>query len=204
MPPSLETLRVFSATPGSYLGWGRLTAWGGLASLSTAWRRMLSEADMQNWGAIAPALAIVGALHIWRAKSRRAVIVVLATAGALSMGPVWLIDSSAKPIRLVNDAIWQLGSSLKPGVFDDSTLSLKENSLPLPGMLPVLLAPGYEFARVAGRYSILVGLAAVTLAIATLNRLPRRWAVILGFLLALEMLPKPRQPSPFPQTPHPA
>ena len=204
LPPGLEALRVFSATPGSYLGWGRLTAWESLAGLSTAWRRMLSEADMQNWGVIAPVLAIAGALHIWRAKSRRAVIVVLATAGALSMGPVWLIDSSAEPIRLVNDAIWQLGSSLKPGVFDDSTLRLKKNSLPLPGMLPVLLAPGYEFARVAGRYSILVGLAAITLAIATLNRLPRAWAVALGCLLALEMLPKPRQPSPFPQTPHPA
>ncbi len=204
LPPSLKTLHAFSATPGSYLGWGRLTVWRGLADLSIGWRRMLSEADVQNWGVITPALAIAGALQAWRTKSMRAIIVVLATAGVLSMGPLVLIDSPNEFVKNINNMIWLLGNRLKPAMFNDSTLSLGENSLPLPGMLPILLLPGYEFARVAGRYSILVSLAAVILVIAALNCLPRRWAIVLVCLSALEMLPKPRQPAPFPQTPHPA
>lgn len=205
LSPTLSALSRAGATPGNYVGWGRLTAWKALTELTANWRDLSRGVDQQNWGVLAVAIAIPGALCAWRAKSTRPVLAVLVVAAVLSFGPFWQHGLPQPPLlERVNDYVWQLGARLKPGVFDETQTTLKQEGIPLPGMLPVLFVPRYEFARFSGRYTILVGLAVVALAMAALNRLPKAWAALLGCLWIIELLPQPRQPVPVPTEPHPA
>ncbi|MCS7060930.1 MAG: hypothetical protein RMN25_07155 [Anaerolineae bacterium] len=201
---SLQGLTAFSSVPGSYLGWSRLSVWKELANLTAPWRQNFSEADIQNWGVLAALLAIPGIILVWRSKSRRALILVLGVAAILSFGPLWRAPLQSDLLKQLNESIWQIGAQLKPELFSEFSASLKNDSVPLPGMLPVMLLPRYEFARVAGRYSIWVGLAVVALGLITLNRLPKRWAIVIGCVWVIELLPIPRQPQLLPTQPHPA
>lgn len=202
---SLQALTAFSATPGSYLGWSRLSVWKEPASLTAGWRRNFSEADIQNWGVLSAILAASGVILTWRAKSNRMLTGLLIITSILSFGPLWRDSPLHGDLsRQTNEWIWQLGAVLKPELFSDFSASLKGDSVPLPGMLPVLLIPRYEFARVAGRYSIWVGLTVAALGLITLSRLPHKWAIVLGCLWMIELLPVPRQPQLAPIQPHPA
>lgn len=205
LSPTLSALSRAGATPGNYVGWGRLTIWKALADLTAGWRDMSRGIDQQNWGVLTAVLAAVGAVWTRHAKSKRSALILLAAAGILSFGPFWGHGLSQPPLfERVNDYVWQAGAQLKPEVFDETQATLKQKGIPLPGMLPLLLVPRYEFARFVGRYAIVVGLGAVALSVVTLNRLPKRWAALLGCLWIVELLPQPRQPTPLPIDPHPA
>lgn len=202
---SLRALNAFSATPGSYLGWGHLSAWEALTKLPLSRQQSFFEVGAQNWGIVAPVLSVFGAVLAWRTRSRRALLALLVVSGTLSFGPIW----RASPLynnwfRHLNELFWEWGADLKPQIFSSFSAELKNDSVPLPGILPVMLVPRYEFARVAARYSIWVGLVVAALSLIVLSRLPRGLATILACLWVIELLPQPRQPQPAPARPHPA
>ena len=150
-------------------------------------------------------LTVAGIFTLWRARHMRAIAVLLIVSAMLSFGPLW--ENPPVETELagrINNPLWQLGSRTKPDLFDARSVDIKTHSLPLPAMVPVILLPRYESARVSGRYSIWAGLAAVALVVAVLGHLPKKWAVAIGCIWVLELLPAPRQPHIIPTQPHPA
>ncbi|MGQ9815926.1 MAG: hypothetical protein ACUVR3_12390 [Candidatus Roseilinea sp.] len=207
--PSLFEVAYFGSAPANYLGWGDLSPWQFLKDLTRSWRRVVSEQHMQNWGALFLLLIAAGVITVWRFRYLRAhgriLLALLMTSLILSLGPLWQNPPSQFDIlKQVNVHLWKLGSQLKPNLFTPATEDLAANSLPLPAIVPVILAPRYEYARVSAHYSMWAGLASIAIAMLFLNRLPRGWAVAIGCLWLLELLPAPQHPQVIPAQPHPA
>lgn len=203
--PSLSQLVYFRMVPTSYVGWGVLSPWKFLTDLSRLWQQTLPEQRVQNWGLLTLLLATAAVVTVRRNRHTRVMLVLLIVSIFLSLGPLWKDPPvSSNVIEKINTPLWQLGSQLKPDLFDARAESLKLSTLPLPAVGPVILVPRYEYARISRRYSIWVGLAAVGLAIVFLTCLPRKWAVAIGCLWMLELLPAPRHPQAIPTQPHPA
>lgn len=204
--PVISELAYFGSKPQDYVGWGQYSFWTGLAQLSKSLRNWSGEQSFQNWGIGTLVFSAIGAALLWRRRAMRVLILLILLAATLSFGPFWQpIRSQPAFLQRLNNFIWEQGIRLKPAVFTENAVSLsKSNSLPLPGILPVMLLPRYEFARVAGRYSILVSLIAVALVSVFLTRIPKRGGVVLGCLWLIELLPMPRPGIALPATPHPA
>ena len=202
--PSLLLLARFESSPASFIGWGR-SGWRFLVDFTRSWRPLLPEQYVQNWGVLIAVLTVVGIATLWRDRHIRTMVILLIVSAILSFGPLWENPPVGADIAgRINSHLWQIGRRLKPGVFDAGSEDLKTRSLPLPGMVPLIVVPRYEFARASGRYSIWVGLAAVAIAIAALNRLPKGSAIAVGCLWILELLPLPLPPGVIPTQPHPA
>lgn len=199
--PSLPEIVFYRSRLGCFVGWSGLSPWQFLRERLAA----CSEPHLQNWGILVLMLAAIGSVIAWRARFVRVLLIVLLSAMILALGPVWPDSPIAGDLtRTVNDFLWKVGKQTKPFLFDEYSETLKETGVPLPPILLVLFVPSYESARVSGRYSIWVGLAAVALSSLALQRLPQRWAIAIGLLWVLELLPVSRLPLSLPTEPHPA
>jgi hypothetical protein len=203
--PSLTEVTGFQSSLTSYLGWGALSHWQLLKNLTLSWRPVLEAQNNQNWGVLTIILTSAGIVTVIKTRTHKAILVLLLTCFLLSLGPVWRIPlSKLHVIQTLNDSIWQLGSMLKPSLFDAHSHDLKDEGVPSPVMVAYLLIPRFEYARVPGRYAIWVGLAALALSLLALRRLPATVSTILACIWLLELLPRPLIPRPVPVVAHPA
>ncbi len=204
LSPNLIDITRSRSSLSSYVGWSRLSYWSGLREVNLQ-RPKGGEINEQNWGVLLPLLSASGAIAIWRLKTHRSLLLLGGTAFVLSLGPLW-VDGRIDPTLAarINEPVWQIARSLKPDLFDSRSDVLKSQSLPLPAIVPMLVLPRFEQARMPGRYSVWVGLAAVAISAFALSRLPRRWAIAIGYLWVVELLPVPDLAVHVPRAPHPA
>lgn len=204
LSPNLFDITRSRSSLSSYAGWSRLSYWPALREINPQ-RPKGGEINEQNWGILILLLSAAGVIMLWRLKAHRSLIMLGATAFVLSMGPLW-IDGRIDPALAtrVNEPVWQAARALKPDLFDRRSEVLKSQSLPLPAIVPMLVLPRFEQARMPGRYSVWVGLAAVALSAFALSRLPRKWGIAIGCLWVVELLPVPNGIVNIPSTPHPA
>ncbi len=205
LPPPLQELAHYTSKPWDFVGWGRLSFWKDLAQIKTSWKLPTQEANLQNWGIGTLILSSIGALVVWRKRKMRVLIALVAITLVLSFGPVWRHERQNPPsIQRLNELLWHLGARIKPSTFDASSGPLKSDSVPLPGILPVMFVPRYESARVAARHSIALGLVAAALVVTALGQVRGGFAIVLGCLWLVELLPAPSPTILLPQQPHPA
>ena len=205
LSPSLAEVAIFQSSPTSYLGWGNYTHWQILKDLTRSWRPILPEQNSQNWGVLTIALALVGALITLKTKVHKTILSLFMLCFLLSLGPAWRVLPPLPPVfNFLNHNIWQLGSALKPSLFDPHSHQLKNETIPSPIMAAYLFIPRFEYARVSGRFAIWVGLAALTLGLLALRRLPTPIATLIACIWLIELLPRPLIPRPAPTAAHPA
>jgi len=203
--PPLTEVTQFQSALTSYFGWGNYTHWQLLKDLTRAWRPILPEQNSQNWGILTFILTLAGIVAVIKTRTHKSILVLLLTCLLLSLGPTWRIPlSKLHIIQTLNNSIWQLGSTLKPSLFDSYSHDLKDEIVPSPVMVAYLLIPRFEYARAPGRFTIWVGLAALALSLLALRRLPATASTILACIWLLELLPRPLIAQPVPVVAHPA
>ncbi|MFN4294809.1 MAG: hypothetical protein ACK4JD_11830 [Thermoflexales bacterium] len=205
LPPLLQELAHYTSKPWDYVGWGYLSFWKDLAQIKMTWKPPTQEANFQNWGIGTLILSSIGALVVWRVRKMRVLTALIAIILILSFGPVWRHGNQNPPsLQRLNELLWHLGARVKPSTFSESSSPLKSDSVPLPGILPVMFVPRYESARAAARHSIALGLIAAALVVTAINQMRSGLAIALGCLWLIELLPNPSPTILLPQQPHPA
>lgn len=199
-----------SASLPSVIGWS-LTAWRNLEPMA---QQILNdvlipptEALSQNWGLLVWLFAFPGVVVAIRERSalKLSVLSVLVVSFLLAAGPLWVDPPFRSELVVsVNKALWQLGQTLKPWLFDHWSSDLVDRALPLPALPLYMFVPRYEMARVPVRYLIVASYCAVILSVVFLSKLPKLWQVALSALWLLELLPMPTNQVPVPDAPHPA
>ncbi len=210
-PPSLLEVANQSATPFSYIGWGPFSLWQGLVEITAQWRQAWTDIPFSwarestaNWGLIFVPLTAASTAILLHARAERRFLILLVVALVLSLGPAWIDPPfSVQPFKPINSLIWQVSQQLKPALFDSRSAHFQEHAVPLPAIVPLTAIPRLEHARFINRFSSLVSLAVIALAVIALSRLPRAWAIAITCLWVIELLPLPRPSQPVPTHPHP-
>lgn len=216
LPPNLRAITfivneapVMQASLSSVVGW-YLTAWRELTTLTGRTLRIFvpgAEVLSQNWGLLIWVFTFLGAVVALRERSalKLSILSLLVVAFLLALGPFWVNPPfHSELIVSINRALWHLGQTIKPSLFDHWSSDLTNTALPLPALPLYMFVPHYEMARVPGRYLIIVGFCAVILSVVFLSKLPKLWQVALSAVWLLELLPMPTQLLPAPDAPHPA
>jgi hypothetical protein len=167
------------------------------------------EQELGNFGILGSAAALIGAVLAWRDKAWRATVVLVLVCLVLSLGLVlrWNGDAVQWPaLRPLNQWLWQIGHTLKPGFFKDAQPGKSfADAVPLPAYVLTLVLPYLERGRMFARYALAASLGIYLLAGLALARVRRTWLqVIVGCLLILEIVPPPLEVVPFPPENHPA
>jgi len=118
-------------------------------------------------------------------------------------------------LRLLNQALWQVGHSLKPGFFVDAQPPAPfADAIPLPALLLSIFVPFWERGRVFARYALAASVAVLLLAGMALVEVRRLWPnrpiaglalqLVLAGVLLFEIVPPPLETLPFPPEGHQA
>lgn len=226
--PTILWFREATAVSSSAgFGLDQLSSWGAsLNSVATpfvrhpvAWARQFTDAVYQgsasesgtvSLGPVAIGLAIIG---LWAARRRRRwwPVVMLTVFGmVLALGPYlrWndqLVQWDNGLLSQIHAWLWSLGHAVKPQVFAPPLPPTPyDHAIPLPAIVPLILVPTWEGARISARYALVGSIGVYLLAIWVTSRVSRRWIqIMLGAALLFEWLPAPTFGVPFPVLPHP-
>ncbi len=189
-----------------------LPALRALAARQTGGER--TEAAFSGFGLVPVALALFGLATYGRPTRNRPPqwAAILSAAGIgliLALGTTIRWNGapvSAPALRPLNEALWDAGHALKPTVFPGPDAPPEfADALPAPGLIPAILAPFYEGARVTARFLLVAAPGVLLLAALGFDRLPRRWLKLLvAALLLIEAARAPLTGAPFPPPSHPA
>ncbi len=163
-----------------------------------------------GFGLLACLMAVLGLFSARRMRARWLPVLIAGGLGlllCLGLTLTWNGGAVKWPlIRAVDQAVWQVGYRLKPGLFLASQPPAPfDNAVPLPALLLTAVVPFFERARVLSRYALLAGLAIFLFAGLGLERIRvswLRWAV--AALLIVEVLPAPTLSFAYPPPSHPA
>ncbi len=170
------------------------------------------EGSFSGFGILLPLLALLGAFAGSRRRAGRAtgsIIMTVIVGVVLGLGLTLQRDAQPIPapaLRPINEAIWNLGHSLKPDVFPGSDPPPEfAEAIPLPGLLLTALLPTFEGARVTARYLMVAAPALLLLVALGFDRLPRAWLRwLVALLLLVEAARIPIGGVPYPPPAHPA
>jgi hypothetical protein len=167
------------------------------------------EQETGNFGLVGSLAALIGAVLAWRDKAWRSTLVLVLVSLVLSLGLIlrWNGDAVQWPVlRPLNQLLWQIGHTLKPGFFNTSQPGQSfADAVPLPAYVLTFLVPYLERGRMFARYALAASLGIYLLVGLALSRVRRAWLqVILGCLLIVEIVPPPLEVVPFPPANHPA
>jgi hypothetical protein len=168
------------------------------------------EAGLTNLGVLTSIVALVGIVAIWRNRAWRPVLVLACLGLILALGPVLKWNDRIVQwdlLRPVDRLIWKIGYSLKPEFFFGGPQPRGgfRAAVPAPGLLPSVLVPFFEQARVFARYALIGGMAVFLLAARGMEQLGHRTLrLALAVLLIFEVVPPPTASYAFPPPSHPA
>jgi len=167
-----------------------------------------TEGTFSGFGIILPVLALFGLTTRRRPAQWAGILIIAGTGIVLSLGMTVKWNGTFIPapvLRPLNEALWDAGHALKPAVFPGPDAPPEfADAIPAPGLIPAILAPFYEGARVTARFLLVAAPGVLLLAALGFARLPRRWLKLLVVaLLLIEAARRPITGVPFPPPPHP-
>jgi len=175
----------------------------------------------QAMGNLGLAWTLVAILGIFLARKNRAWRPAIAVAlVGLLLAQGLTLHWNGQPVqwpalRPLNQALWQVGHSLKPGFFvDDQPPAPFADAIPLPALLFAIFVPFWERGRMFARYALGASVAVLLLAGMALVEVRRLWPnrltvgltlqLVLAGILLFEIVPPPLDALPFPPEGHPA
>ena len=176
------------------------------------------EQGMANLGLAWSIMAAASVVLSRRYKAWRPALVLALVGLLLAQGLTLHWDGQTVQwplLRPLNQIIWRLGHTFKPGFFTDPWSPAPfEDAIPLPSLLLAAIVPFWERGRIFARYAFAASLGVFLLAgmaLVEVRRLsPKRpiaglaLQLILAGILLLEIVPPPLNTLPFPPEGHPA
>jgi hypothetical protein len=173
------------------------------------------EQGMANLGLAWSIVAVVGVVLARRHKAWRPALMLALVGLLLAQGLTlhWDGQTVRWPLlRPLNQIIWWLGHTFKPGFFTGP--SPFEDAIPLPALLLAAIVPFWERGRIFARYALSASVAVLLLAGMALVEVRRLWPkrpiaglalqLVLAGVLLFEIVPPPLGELPFPPAGHPA
>ena len=167
------------------------------------------EQNTGNFGMLGSLAALIGAILAWHDKAWRSALALVLICLVLSLGLTlhWNGEAVQWPaLRPLNQALWQIGHTLKPSFFKDAQPKLPfVDAVPLPAYVLTFFVPFLERGRMFARYALAASLGVYLLAGLALARVRRPWLqAIVACLLIIEIVPPRLEVVPLPPANHPA